>query len=274
MDQFLKKKVENVYEIIEGKKVLVAFSGGVDSSTILSLAKEVAEKILAVTVKSRLMTDEELINAKEVATELGVEWRIIELDILADEKFVQNPPDRCYFCKKNIMSELLKIANEENLDMIIDGTNTEDLKDLRPGHMALLELNIRSPLAEAGIKKNEVREIAKFRNLSVWKRPSLACLASRIPYGEEITKEKLEKIAKAENYVRYKAKVKVVRVRCYDDLVRIEIGKHEMKNIFSEEVIEKIVSFLKGLGFKYITLDLEGYRSGSMDEVLENKGSD
>jgi len=269
LDRAIQKKIDKVHEILKEKKVLIAFSGGVDSSIIASLAKDVAKRVLGVTVYSQFMTDEEIINAKNVAQELGIEWRRFDLDILENEKLVENPPDRCYYCKKNIMRELSNIAKEENLDLIVDGTNEEDLKDHRPGHMALLELNIKSPLAEAGIKKNEVREIAKNRDLSVWKRPSLACLASRIPYGDEITENKLERIAKAENYVRYKAKIKIVRVRCYENLARIEIGKNEMKNLFSMDIIKDIVTYLKDLGFKYVTLDLEGYRSGSMDEILE-----
>ncbi|MFX0140078.1 MAG: ATP-dependent sacrificial sulfur transferase LarE [Candidatus Hodarchaeota archaeon] len=268
MDKNMLEKIEKVHKILKNKKVLIAFSGGVDSSTISSLAKDVCDRVLAVTAYSQLMTEEELKNAKKTAKEMGIEWKVIDVDVLSNEKFVKNPPDRCYYCKKEILNNLLAVAKEENLDLIIDGTNADDLEDHRPGHVALVELNVRSPLAEAGLMKNEIREIAKFRNLSVWQRPSLACLASRIPYGKEITEEKLKIIEKAENVIKHKARVKVVRVRCYDDLAKIEIGKKEMNKIFSEEILKEITEYLKKLGFKYVTLDLEGYRSGALDEVL------
>lgn len=268
MDKTLERKINKVHEILRGKKVLIAFSGGVDSSTISTLANDVSDRVLAVTVNSQLITQEEIENAKKTANKLGIEWQVINLDILSNENFIENPPDRCYYCKKEIMNELLTIAKKEGLDLIIDGTNADDLEDHRPGHVALLELNIRSPLAEAGIRKNEIREIAKSRDLNVWNRPSLACLASRIPYGKKITEEKLKIIEKAEKVIKHKAHVKVVRVRCYEDLAKIEIGKNEMKNILSEETMDEITNYLKQLGFKYVTLDLEGYRSGAMDEVL------
>ncbi len=268
MDKNIQKKIDEVHKILKNKKVLVAYSGGVDSSTISSLAKDVCDRVFAVTVYSQLMTEDELKNAKETANKMGIEWKVIELNILSNEKFVENPPDRCYYCKKEILNELLSIAKEEGLDLIIDGTNADDLEDHRPGHVALVELNVRSPLAEAGIRKNEIREIAKSRGLDVWDRPSLACLASRIPYGRKITEEKLTIIEKAERVIKHKAHVKVVRVRCYDDLAKIEIGKKEMKNILSEEILNDITDYLKNLGFKYVTLDLEGYRSGALDEIL------
>ncbi|MFX1451488.1 MAG: ATP-dependent sacrificial sulfur transferase LarE [Promethearchaeota archaeon] len=268
MDKTLERKIDKVHEILRGKKVLIAFSGGVDSSTVSNLAKDVSDRVLAVTINSQLITQEEIENAKKIAKKLGIEWQVINVDILSNENFIENPPDRCYYCKKEIMNELLAVAKKEGLDLIIDGTNADDLEDHRPGHVALIELNIRSPLAEAGIKKNEIREIAKSRDLNVWNRPSLACLASRIPYGKKITEEKLKIIEKAEKVIKHKAHVKVVRVRCYDDLAKIEIGKNEMKNILSEEIMDEITNYLKQLGFKYVTLDLEGYRSGAMDEVL------
>ena len=269
MDNALQKKVAKVHEIIKGRKVLIAFSGGVDSSTVARLAKDVAEKVKCVTIKSQLITEEEIANAEIIAKELGIDWQKIEIDILSNDQFVRNPPYRCYLCKKDIMKELISIAKQENFDLVIDGTNEEDLTDYRPGHMALVEMNIRSPLAEARIKKNEVRTIAESLGLSVWKRPSMPCLASRIPYGDEITLSKLDLVKKAENYIKYKANVKVVRVRCYENLAKIEIGKNEMKQLYEGEIIEKIVNYLKELGFKYVTLDLEGYRSGAMDEILE-----
>ncbi|NVM00968.1 MAG: ATP-dependent sacrificial sulfur transferase LarE [Candidatus Helarchaeota archaeon] len=268
MDKSILKKIDKVHDILKNKKVLIAYSGGVDSSTISSLAKDVSDRVLAVTVNSQLMTNGELKDANDTAKEIGIEWKVIDVDVLSNEKFVENPPDRCYYCKIEILNKILAVAKEESLELIIDGTNADDLEDHRPGHVALLELNVRSPLAEAGLRKNEIREIAKFRGLKVWERPSMACLASRIPYGKEVTAEKLKIIEKAENVIKHKARVKVVRVRCYDDLAKIEIGKNEMNKIYSEEIIKEITEYLKSLGFKYVTLDLEGYRSGALDEVL------
>ncbi len=269
MDKELKEKIRKVHEMLKDKNVLVAFSGGVDSSTVSSLAKDVSKRVLAVTVDSQIITEEEVENAEKIAKELGLEWRKIDIDILSNKDFIENPPDRCYFCKKNILTRILNIAKEEHVDLIIDGTNFQDLQDHRPGHVALIELQVKSPLADAGIKKNEVREIAKERGLSIWDRPSMACLASRIPYGQKITVKKLNLIENAEKFIKFKARVKVIRVRCYGDLAKIEVGKNEMKKLFSEEIMNEIISHLKELGFKYITLDLEGYRSGAMDEALE-----
>lgn len=268
MDKSIRKKIDEVHKILKNKKVLIAYSGGVDSSTISSLAKDVCDRVLAVTVNSQLITEHELKSAKETAKEIGIEWKVIDIDVLSNKRFVENPPNRCYHCKKEILNELLTVAKKENLDFVIDGTNADDLEDHRPGHVALMELKVRSPLAEAGIRKNEIREIAKSRDLTVWNRPSLACLASRIPYGRKVTEEKLKIIEKAERVIKHKAHVKVVRVRCYDDLAKIEVGKQEMYKILSEGILKEITEYLKNLGFKYVTLDLEGYRSGALDEVL------
>lgn len=268
MDENLNDKIEKVHDFLKNKRVLIAFSGGVDSSVMASLAKDVSNKVLLVTINSKIITEEELKNTKKVANELGIEWRTIDIDILNNEKVVNNPPDKCYFCKKEILKNLLNIRKKKKYDLVIDGTNADDLQENRPGILALKELDIRSPLADVGITKSEVRQIAKVRGLSVWKRPSMACLASRIPYGEKITEEKLKMIENAEKFIRDTYKIKVVRVRCHEKLARIEIGKEEIDKLLSEEILENVTSHLKDMGFKYVTLDLEGYRTGSMDEIF------
>ncbi|MHA1380298.1 MAG: ATP-dependent sacrificial sulfur transferase LarE [Candidatus Helarchaeota archaeon] len=264
----LNQKIDNVHAILNNKKVLVAFSGGVDSSVVTSLAQDVCDKILAVTADSKTFTKEELENAKEVALELGVKWKKINFDELSNNKFVQNPPNRCYYCKKELMIRLKTIQNRENLNCIIDGTNADDIGDHRPGLLALQELKIRSPLAEAGITKKEVREIAKNRKLSVWQRPSMACLSSRFPYGEKITEEKLLMVERAEKFIKKTYAIKVVRVRHYGKMARIEVGRDEMENLLSINILNDINNYLINLGFIYVTLDLQNYRTGSMNELL------
>ncbi len=264
----LKQKIKTVHKILNKKKVLVAFSGGVDSSVITSLAKEVCEEVLAVTANSNTFPEDEILNAEKVAKELGIKWKIIEIDELANDKFAENPPIRCYYCKKELMNELLNIVQAENFDLIIDGTNASDLHDHRPGILALKELKVKSPLAEAGITKKEIRQIAKDRGISVWQRPSMACLSSRFPYGERITAEKLKMVENAERFIRNSYDIKILRVRYYNGLARIEVGKEEIKRVLSEKRFYEILNYLKNLGFKYVTLDLEGYRTGSMNEIL------
>jgi len=194
----LNDKIGYVHNLLKNKKVIAAFSGGVDSSVVVSLAQDVCDNIIAVTADSKTFTNDELLNAKKMALELGVKWKKIEVDEISNEKLSANPPNRCYYCKKELMSELLILKNSNNWDFIIDGTNASDFGDHRPGILALKELKILSPLADAGITKKEVREIAKSRGLSVWQRPSMACLSSRFPYGEKINEKKLLMIEKAE----------------------------------------------------------------------------
>ena len=270
MDKVIDTKLQKVEHILQEKKVLVAFSGGVDSSVVTRLAKEYCSRVVAVTVRSKTNPSGELEEARCVAEELGVEWKIIEINELEDEKFQANPPNRCYYCKKGLMTALLEIASIENLDFIVDGTNSDDLKDYRPGALALKELSIKSPLAEAGITKNEIRLIAKKFNLSVHDKPSMACLASRIPYGEEITEKKLKMIAEAETLIKSLANISVVRVRYHRGIARIEVHPNERERFFNTKLLDNIVKTLKTLGFVYIALDLQGFRSGSMNEQIDN----
>ncbi len=268
MDASIKKKLQRVKDNLQRKKVLVAFSGGVDSSVMTRLALEFCTKVLAVTANSKVEPPGELEEAKSIAQEIGVEWESVEIDPLANPNFHANPPNRCYFCKKHIGTALKALAKKKKLHYIIDGTNYDDLRDFRPGYRAIQELNIKSPLAEAGITKNEIRQIAKEYKLSVFNKPAMACLASRIPYGNEITEQKLKMIAEAEALIKNLTEVSVARVRYHGNIARIEVVPDERGKFFHEKVLDQVVAGLKGLGFVYVTLDLQGYRSGSMNEPL------
>ncbi|MHA1264597.1 MAG: ATP-dependent sacrificial sulfur transferase LarE [Candidatus Helarchaeota archaeon] len=261
-------KLKKVKEILQGKKVLVAFSGGVDSSLAAFLAKKYSDRIVAVTARSKTNPIGEIEEAQNVAKELNIEWRLIEIDELEDEHFRANPLNRCYYCKKGLMTALYKIAEKEGLEIIIDGTNADDIKDYRPGMKALKELGIWSPLAEAGFTKQEIREIARQNNLSVHNKPSMACLASRFPYGEEITEQKLQMVAEAEAQIKKLAGIEILRVRWHQGLARIEVAPEDRSKFFDEKLLDNLVHTLKKIGFVYVTLDLQGYRSGSMNEAI------
>lgn len=251
--------------------MLVAFSGGVDSSLMVSLAKDVAKKVLAITVSSQIIPSEEVERAKKVARELGVDHKVILIDRLSNPRFVANPDNRCYYCKKELSRNLKKIAEEKGFELIVEGTNASEIVGHRPGALALREEGILSPYLMAGITKEEIRLIAQERGLSVYNQPSMACLSSRIPYGETITEEKLHRIAEAEKFIKQLIGVKILRVRSHGDMARVEVGKDEREKLFSTVILDRIAEKLKELGFKYCTLDLEGYRTGAMDEVLKEK---
>ncbi|MEM3562314.1 MAG: ATP-dependent sacrificial sulfur transferase LarE [Candidatus Jordarchaeaceae archaeon] len=271
MDDQVASKIDIVHSVLRGKAVIVAFSGGVDSSVMVSLAKDVCRKVLAVTVDSPIIPPEEKENAERVARELEVEHTVVWFDSLGDPQFVANPANRCYYCKKKLFQNLKKLAEERGYELVVEGSNASDMFVHRPGILALREEGILSPYIIAGITKEEIRIIARDRGLSVSNQPSMACLATRIPYGEVITYEKLRRVAESERYIKQLVGVKILRVRSHGDLARIEVGKEEREKLFSTEILDKIVEKLKELGFKYCTLDAEGYRTGAMDEVLKGK---
>ncbi len=266
----LKTKIETLEGIFRSMaKVVVAFSGGVDSTFLLRMAKDTLgeENVLAVTALSPLYPERELTLAKKMAEEMGVKHKLIESNELQIEGFSKNPINRCYLCKKELFEELKQVAREMNFSSVVEGSTLDDEMDYRPGKKAIKELGIRSPLVEAGLTKAEVREISKSLGLPTWDKPSFACLASRFPYGEEITEEGLKKVDEAEAFL-IRLGFKQVRVRHYKHLARIEIDQEEIGKILNEGMREKVVERLKKIGYQYVTLDLQGFRSGSMNEVL------
>lgn len=270
----LSEKYEELKRYIEEKGkggVVIAFSGGVDSSTLAAVSHSVlGEKVVAVTAESPTYTPEELDEAKNVAKEIGIKLYVVETDELSNEDFSKNPENRCYYCKKELLKRLKKVANDLGFKAVFEGTNFSDLTGHRPGFKVVKEMeNVYSPWVDTRFTKEEIRAIARKIGLSVQNKPPLACLASRIPYNERITAEKLERIGKAEQIVKKITGVQQLRVRDHNGLARIEVGRDERKLFCNVEILDRILADLKRIGFKYVTLDLEGYRTGSMLLTLE-----
>lgn len=270
MSSELEIKIGKLEEIFKSMgKVLVAFSGGVDSTLLLKMAQQTlgGENVFAVTARSPLYPERELKGAVRIVKEMGVRHLFIESNELEIPEFSKNPPNRCYYCKRKLFEELLNIAQRESIPFIVEGSTLDDDQDHRPGKMAVEQLGIRSPLKEALFTKAEIRELSRRLGLITWDKPSFACLASRFPYGKEITGDELKMIDKAEEFI-IELGFKQVRVRHYGDLARIEIYPEEMGRLLDESLRKKIVTRLKEIGYKFVTLDLQGYRTGSMNEVL------
>ena len=246
---------------------LVAFSGGVDSSLALAIAARAIpkDKVLAVTSNNETYLPSELGLARDFASTLGVEHLVVNTRELDDPNYASNPTNRCYFCKSTLYSDLAKLAAERGYACVVDGANKDDEGDFRPGRKAAKELGVVSPLSIAGVGKAEVRELAKHLGLPSWDKPALACLSSRFPYGQEITPEKLSQVARAEEFLR-KEGFRQVRVRHHGEIARLEVAPAEMERAFA--LREKISAELKDAGFLYVTLDLAGYRSGSLNAAL------
>ncbi len=261
-----KKKLSAYMEGCTKQDCMVAFSGGVDSSLVLRLACDAAaksgRKVYGVTFQTRLHPSEDLAVAQKVAEEMGAEHRVIFLDELREADIADNPVDRCYRCKRYLFSELLKLAGKLSVTTVLEGTNGDDLLAYRPGIRAVRELGIRSPLAELGFDKAEVRNLAKELGISVAERPSAPCLATRFPYGAHLSYEIMERVEKGERWLRELGFYNV-RLRVHGDVLRLEIDVPEFALLLQKR--EEIVERLKSLGFLYLTLDLEGFRSGSMD---------
>ncbi|HEX9862609.1 MAG TPA: ATP-dependent sacrificial sulfur transferase LarE [Candidatus Bathyarchaeia archaeon] len=265
----LDAKYEALKRFIEEKGkngVVIAFSGGADSTTLAAVSHSVLrDRAVAVTAQSPTYTPEELEEAKKAAKEIGIRLIVVETDELSDENFSRNPENRCYYCKKALLMRLRQVADELGFKAVFEGTNFSDLTDHRPGFKAVKETeNVYSPWVEAKFTKEEIRAVAKKMGLSVQNKPPLACLASRIPYYERITAEKLNRIDKAEQIIRKITGAKQLRVRDHNRLARIEVGRDERSLLCNVEVLDKIATALKRLGFRYVTIDAEGYRTGSM----------
>ena len=248
--------------------VLIAFSGGVDSSFLCSVAcGALGKNATAVTAVSPTYTDNETKEAKLLAKLIGIRHKLIRTGEFQDERFVSNPPERCYYCKKALFASLRKLADNMGIAEVLDASNIDDNRDFRPGSRAKKEFSVRSPLQDVRMSKAEIRKYSRQMGLSTWNRPSAACLASRLSYGERITAKKMKMIEKAEEYLK-KLGFITVRVRLHGGIARIELGSSEIKRIFKGDIMVNVRRKLKDLGFNYITLDLEGFRSGSMNEVL------
>jgi len=246
--------------------LLVAFSGGVDSSFLLAVAhQELKDRVVAVTAVSENFPEWEKGEAEDLAEKLEVRHRFMETSELDIPGFASNPPDRCYLCKSELFDDLWEIAKAEKVSHIADGTTADDCHDHRPGRRAAKEKDVLSPLLDAGLTKEEIRTLSKQMQLPTWNKPSFACLASRFPYGMDITKEKIKQVELAEDLLR-KLGFKQFRVRHHNAIARIEIEASEIERLVCDHR-QDIVEHFKGLGFHYITVDLEGYRTGSMNEV-------
>jgi uncharacterized protein len=267
----LREKLNRLKKIIlKYNSCLIAFSGGVDSTFLLRVAKDILpkDKLLAVTASSATYPKEELLFSKSIAACLSVRHKIIKTGELKDIRFISNPINRCYFCKTELFLRLKDIAKKEKLNFVLDASNISDKSDFRPGDVARDRLNIRSPLLEAGLTKEDIRKLSKDLKLPTWDKPGLACLASRIPYGMKISPDILKRINQAEVYLR-KEGFKQVRVRHYGSLCRVEVEKDEVCRLVKKQ--KKVSNRLKGLGYNHVTVDLEGYRTGSLNPVFANK---
>ncbi len=269
MKDTTKSKFDTIKSNLRGKKILVAFSGGVDSTVLASLASDASSEISLLTISSTTVPKSELDGARRIANELGLELMVKEVDWFSDESLANNPVDRCFKCKQILSQIWMKTAKELDLDMVIEGTTASETEGYRPGARALRESGVSSPYLETNVTKEEVREYARSKGLSVAEKPSGACLATRFPYGTEINHQRLQMVESVENAVKEIFQVECVRARFHGDLVRIEIGESELDLMFDKSKWKLLDEKAHDAGFAYVTLDMRGYRTGAMDEGLD-----
>lgn len=251
--------------------VAIAYSGGVDSTFLLKAAHDtLGDRVVAITARADFFPNREFQEAEEFCRKEGIRHLVCNMEAGRIEGFCENPSNRCYLCKKELFLQFYKLAREQNIHHIAEGSNMDDNGDYRPGMLAIAELQVKSPLRHAGFYKSEIRELSREMGLSTWEKQSFACLASRFVYGETITREKLDMVDKAEQLLLDKG-FHQVRVRIHDKMARIEVMPEEFEKLMKKNIREEIVSKFKDFGFSYISMDLCGYRTGSMNEILAER---
>ena len=262
-------KLERLRQLIRQREsVAVAYSGGVDSTFLLKIAQDVlGDNVIAVTAQSSTYPEREFKEAADFVQKEGIRHVVIKSEELDIEGFSDNPTNRCYFCKRELLSKVIAVAQRNNILHVVEGSNVDDLDDYRPGRQAIRELGVGSPLTEAGLGKEEIRILSKKMDLPTWQKPALACLASRFPYGQKITRDKLRVVDQAEQFL-LDLGFRQVRVRHHGSIARIEVSATERGKFFKTEMMDQIYEKFRQLGFMYTALDLKGYRTGSMNEVI------
>lgn len=269
MQAMQQAKYDHLRDIVsQAGSAIIAFSGGVDSTFLLKVCVDVmGEKALAITARSETFPKRELEEAKTLAELIGAHHLIIDTEEFAAPGFSNNPPHRCFLCKSELYSKLTQIAKNRSIPWVFDGSNGDDVGDFRPGRKAAHQLGVRSPLEEAGLGKEEVRSLSRMLELPTWDKPAYACLSSRFPYHTRITELALRQVENAEDFL-WNLGMREFRVRHHDTIARLELGPKELSLFSDLSLRNEIVKHLKSLGYKYVTLDLEGYRTGSMNETL------
>ena len=263
------KRLNLESKIFKLESAIVAFSGGIDSTLVLAVANKVLSgRVLAVTAKSDSVPERELHAARELTKALGINHNVIKTEEMSSPDYLKNPENRCYYCKSELYTKLAMVSSQHKITSILNGTNLDDLGDHRPGILAAKEAGIISPLVESQLNKQDVRNLARDMGLTNWEKPALACLSSRIPYGQPVTAKKLSMIDEAEE-IFLEEGFKEVRVRHYGDMARIELLKTEIPSLMKNGLYKKTMNRLKKIGFQKITIDPEGYRSGSLNEALD-----